>query len=98
MTGRTLYDNLLAVVVEGENFSIARAVHASCTCHEKRHVSLRTYSRQNLLTFQAINGRDQRLRGVYPLGKSVLVNLVDVRDDVRLGVEDEIAKRPPDEF
>src|SRR5260370_16175773 len=88
----------LAVVSEGENFSVARAVHTGRTCDEERHVSLRTYSRQHLLTLQAINGRDQRLRRVHPLGKSELVDLVDVRDDVRLGVEDEVAKRPPDEF
>src|SRR5882762_9007948 len=90
--------NRLTIVGKRDNFSIASAVRTGRTCDEESHVSLGTYSRQDLLTLQAINGRDQRLRGVHPLGKSELVDLVDIRDDVRLGVEDEIAKRPPDEF
>src|SRR6267378_6068229 len=59
--------NRLTVVGEGENFSIARAVRAGRTCDEERHVSLRTYSRQDLLALQAIKNRDQRLCGVHAL-------------------------------
>ena len=40
------YAYRLTVVSEGDNFSIARAVRASCTCHEESHVSLAAYSRQ----------------------------------------------------
>src|SRR6267142_612674 len=33
----------LTIIGKRDNFAIARAVRASCTCHEERHVSLRTY-------------------------------------------------------
>jgi hypothetical protein len=66
------------LVSKGENFAAASTVRAGRACDEESHVSLGTHSRQDLLTLQAIDGRDQRLRGVHPLGKSELVDLVDV--------------------